>query len=93
MKGMESLFSGMLGINPAEMREMFEGKIVEFQAFATNLQQQLGRIEANQVLLYQLMHHAGLIPTPDEMRAQMMRALPAANEVAEHATGNSAASD
>lgn len=88
MKGMESMVASMLGINPQELRDMFESKVEEVQTYAVSIKQQLDRIESNQILLYQLLHHAGLIGTPSEMQAQKALALEAKHDEHRDATAS-----
>ena len=83
MKGMESMVASMLGVNPQELKEQFEGKVLEFQKYAADLQAQLTRIEQNQILLYRLMVHAGVIPTLENMRAQQAQTLEAPDHARE----------
>lgn len=84
MKGLESMLSGMLGINADELRAQVESGIKDARDFAVALQQQMTRIEQNQILLYQLLVHAGVISTLEDMRAKTAPKL----EVVKDGTGN-----
>lgn len=84
MKGMEMLMKSM-GLDPealmGEMNRVASGALAQIQS----MQEQLNRIEANQVVLYQLMVGAGLIKSVEERDAEHARL--SAPEVRESSDG------
>lgn len=60
-----------LGLDPEELRKQFETASVFVTEKISTLEAQLTRIEANQLLMYQLMARAGLIETVEQYNAAM----------------------
>ena len=69
MRGMELMLKSM-GLDPDKLKTEFEQTISIFNTRISNVENQLNKIEANQVLLYQLLQGAGVIPTVEEHNAR-----------------------
>lgn len=59
--GMDMMLEKMLGVNPKQIQEQAQDMALKMGAVVKSLQDQLGRIETNQQVMYQLMVKAGLI--------------------------------
>lgn len=70
MLGMDMMIKS-LGINPDEIKAQIEKVSIIAQEKIVQLENQLTRIEANQLLLYQLMARKGLIETIEEYNANV----------------------
>ena len=68
--GMEMMMKS-LGVDPAEIKSQLEKVSVIAQEKITAIESQLARIEANQLLLYQLLARAGVIETVEQYNASV----------------------
>lgn len=68
MLGMELMLKSM-GFDPETIKEEFQRTIIMAGEKMEQIQSQLNRIEANQILLYQLMVKAGVIEEPPKLIA------------------------